>query len=226
LQSSDSDLQNAGKELVWQEGNMIIYDFLHDLENHTPPEHNSEFELHVFGDLKKYIFYYCFYFVHPSEANRYEIFKVDGKENMNFDDLGMIVDPCGKPNLYGLPVRNAILRSKSEITKINDTFFKKIQESKENPARKREMKTVDLGEFMEPEKLSEQAALLNLNLMTWRMAPELDLELISNKTFLILGCGTLGCNVIRCLIVSIYAIIYLRDGAQESFYWWIMEKFH
>ena len=38
--------------------------------------------------------------------------------------------------------------------------------------------------------------------MRWRVAPQLDLNTIRDTRCLLLGAGTLGCNVARCLLVS------------------------
>ena len=51
-------------------------------------------------------------------------------------------------------------------------------------------------------RLAESAVDLNLKLMRWRLVPEIDLEKVSSTRCLLLGSGTLGCNVARVLMVS------------------------
>jgi ubiquitin-like modifier-activating enzyme ATG7 len=46
---------------------------------------------------------------------------------------------------------------------------------------------------MDPGALAEQAVSLNLKLMKWRQAPELDLEKLTATSCLLLGAGSLGC---------------------------------
>ena len=59
---------------------------------------------------------------------------------------------------------------------------------------------VNLSESMDPRRVAESAVDLNLKLMRWRLVPELDLEKIAQTKALILGSGTLGCNVARGLL--------------------------
>ncbi|RMZ92029.1 hypothetical protein DV736_g746, partial [Chaetothyriales sp. CBS 134916] len=59
---------------------------------------------------------------------------------------------------------------------------------------------VNLTEYMDPLKLADSAVDLNLKLMKWRIAPNLDLESIQNTKCLLLGAGTLGSYVSRNLL--------------------------
>jgi hypothetical protein len=61
---------------------------------------------------------------------------------------------------------------------------------------------VDMSQSMNTEKLAENAVSLNLKLMKWRVAPNVDLNAVKDFKCLLLGSGTLGCNVARCLLVS------------------------
>lgn len=59
---------------------------------------------------------------------------------------------------------------------------------------------VNLGEYMNPARLADSSVDLNLKLMKWRLAPDLDLEGIKNTKCLLLGAGTLGGYVSRNLM--------------------------
>jgi hypothetical protein len=48
--------------------------------------------------------------------------------------------------------------------------------------------------------------------MRWRLAPTLQLEKVAQTKCLLLGAGTLGCYVARCLLVSFYFFLsYMID---------------
>lgn len=61
-------------------------------------------------------------------------------------------------------------------------------------------KSLNLSAIMDSTKLASAAVDLNLKLMKWRLSPNLDLDTVQNTKCLLLGAGTLGCNVARNLL--------------------------
>jgi ubiquitin-like modifier-activating enzyme ATG7 len=59
---------------------------------------------------------------------------------------------------------------------------------------------VDLRPLLDQNHLAIQAADLNLKLMKWRMIPDLDVQRLQSTRVLLIGAGTLGCNVARTLL--------------------------
>ncbi|KAF9268423.1 E1-like protein-activating [Marasmius fiardii PR-910] len=78
-------------------------------------------------------------------------------------------------------------------------------------------RVADLAPMMDPTRLANQAVDLNLKLMRWRIIPALDLEKIAATKCLLLGAGTLGCYVARCLMGWGVRKITLVDSARVSF---------
>ncbi|KAA8569595.1 hypothetical protein EYC84_001207 [Monilinia fructicola] len=66
-------------------------------------------------------------------------------------------------------------------------------------------------------KLADQAVDLNLKLMKWRIAPDLNLDAIKNTKCLLLGAGTLGTYVSRLLMGWGVRKITFVDNASVSF---------
>ncbi|KAI6784207.1 uncharacterized protein J7T54_004753 [Emericellopsis cladophorae] len=58
----------------------------------------------------------------------------------------------------------------------------------------------NLGEYMDPSRIADSSVDLNLKLMKWRLAPDLDLDRVKNTKCLLLGAGTLGGYVSRNLL--------------------------
>ncbi|KAI6657889.1 hypothetical protein LOD99_15607 [Oopsacas minuta] len=86
-----------------------------------------------------------------------------------------------------------------------------------NDKQKLGPKSVNLSSTMNPERLSEQSVDLNLKLMRWRLVPELNLNIVRDARCLLLGAGTLGCNVARCLLGWGVRHITLVDNGKVAF---------
>ncbi|GAA5820172.1 hypothetical protein JCM10212_006494 [Sporobolomyces blumeae] len=78
-------------------------------------------------------------------------------------------------------------------------------------------RVADLGPLMDPLRLADQAVDLNLQLMRWRILPALDLDTVKRTRCLVLGAGTLGCYVSRCLMAWGIRQITLVDNSTVSF---------
>ncbi|XP_045165105.2 ubiquitin-like modifier-activating enzyme ATG7 [Mercenaria mercenaria] len=86
-----------------------------------------------------------------------------------------------------------------------------------NERQKLGPRLVNLSSSMDPVRLSESAVDLNLKLMRWRLLPNLDLDTVSQTKCLLLGAGTLGCNVARCLLGWGVRNITLVDNGRVSY---------
>ncbi|XP_053577068.1 ubiquitin-like modifier-activating enzyme ATG7 isoform X2 [Bombina bombina] len=76
---------------------------------------------------------------------------------------------------------------------------------------------VNLSECMDPKRLAESSVDLNLKLMRWRLVPTLDLDKVISAKCLLLGAGTLGCNVARTLMGWGVRNITFVDNAKISY---------
>ena len=63
------------------------------------------------------------------------------------------------------------------------------------------MRHHDLSTAMDPKRRIAEARDLNNNLMRWRVAQGIDLDVIRRANVAVLGMGTLGCGVVRTLMV-------------------------
>ncbi|KAH0068259.1 ubiquitin-like modifier-activating enzyme atg-7, partial [Aureobasidium melanogenum] len=78
-------------------------------------------------------------------------------------------------------------------------------------------RTIDMGAYMDPTRLADQAVDLNLKLIKWRIAPSIDLDIIKETKCLLLGAGTLGSYVARNLMGWGVRNIAFVDNGRVSF---------
>ncbi|XP_031238836.1 ubiquitin-like modifier-activating enzyme ATG7 isoform X2 [Mastomys coucha] len=76
---------------------------------------------------------------------------------------------------------------------------------------------VNLSGCMDPKRLAESSVDLNLKLMCWRLVPTLDLDKVVSVKCLLLGAGTLGCNVARTLMGWGVRHVTFVDNAKISY---------
>lgn len=75
---------------------------------------------------------------------------------------------------------------------------------------------VDLSGMLDPIRLAEASVDLNLKLMRWRLLPALDAPKLAATRCLLLGAGTLGCGVARCLLGWGVRTITLVDNGKVA----------
>ncbi|KAL7071991.1 hypothetical protein ACQ4LE_008651 [Meloidogyne hapla] len=61
-------------------------------------------------------------------------------------------------------------------------------------------RSVDLKFMLDPINIMEQSVDLNLKLIRWRQAPSISLDKFTSLRILLVGAGTLGCNIARALL--------------------------
>jgi ubiquitin-like modifier-activating enzyme ATG7 len=97
------------------------------------------------------------------------------------------------------------------------TEMPKVTGWERNSLGKLSPKVTNLAQYMDPQLLADQSVDLNLKLMKWRIAPDLDLEKIKETKCLLLGAGTLGTFVSRGLMAWGVRKITFIDNATVSF---------
>lgn len=102
-----------------------------------------------------------------------------------------------------ISLRDKISKSASEFD-FDSSIYLEVPVSPvsltELSVRASEILITDLTRVFDPTHLAEQAIGLNLKLMKWRMAPDINLEVMKDKKCLLLGSGSLGCQIARNLL--------------------------
>lgn len=83
--------------------------------------------------------------------------------------------------------------------------------------RKTSVRVTSISSYMDPVSLAEGGSRLNLELMKWRQLPSLHLDGLAGCRALLLGTGTLGCNVARNLLMWGVRHLTLVDRGTVSY---------
>lgn len=183
------------------------------------------------------------FFVYDEKANQVHVLS-DWDKVPESDRYFGFVDPSATENAVGWPARNLLLllSSNLRLREVNllgyrgargilryegctldqtshqaDAKMPRPTGWERNNAGKLAPRVVNLGAVMDPTKLADDAVDLNLKLMTWRIAPDLNLKTIKDCRCLLLGAGTLGCYVARLLLGWGARTITFVDSGRVSF---------
>lgn len=116
-------------------------------------------------------------------------------KNINDDDSIVIKIKVPVKEDYEFEVEGA----SAEATKLVTKEYKVVGWEL-NARNKPGPRWVNLRPLLDSHHLAIQAADLNLKLMKWRMIPNLQVEHLQATKVLLIGAGTLGCNVARVLL--------------------------
>ena len=122
-----------------------------------------------------------------------------------------------RPDMHGLheyniavPASNWVkLASKQPIEDI-------LNNSKVTGWVSKKIHSINLQPLLSVESIANQSAMLNVELMKWRMLPELDLSKLKSLKALLIGSGTLGCHISRQLLMWGVRSITLVDRGTVS----------
>ena len=113
---------------------------------------------------------------------------------------------------HSLYIEGVNVPGKQDVTRPPKILgWEKNEEGKNAP------RFVNLSANMDPRHLAKSAVDLNLKLMRWRILPTLDLVKAKETRCLLLGSGTLGCNVARCLLGWGVRKITFVDSSRVSY---------
>lgn len=134
------------------------------------------------------------------------------------DHIIVVADPCPDPSRAGVLVKNVLaavahlhsnwnhchvisLRTSGSIgIKYKWNESGEAQTTVPKCSGWEQHYSVDLSKQFDPKIMMEEAVNLNLSLIKWRLNPDLKLERFSTLKVLILGAGTIGCNLARGLV--------------------------
>ncbi|KAG1349719.1 hypothetical protein G6F62_003489 [Rhizopus arrhizus] len=230
------EFQRLDKNQLFQQAAEKVIKAVESGEALKNPNSLLSFLLITFADLKKYKFYYWFAF--PAIIPQQDAWQSIRQVDLGTQELFAFLDPSSIKGSPGWPLRNLlylihtlfgqrtvkVVCYRQEDSYLIETSLPEHAYNhpksvgwERNIQGKLGPRVADLGPMMDPIRLADTAIDLNLKLMRWRLLPELDLERVKQTKCLLLGAGTLGCFVARCLIGWGVQHISFVDSGNVSF---------
>eukprot|EP01117_Protostelium_nocturnum_P006111 TRINITY_DN2202_c0_g1_i3.p1 TRINITY_DN2202_c0_g1~~TRINITY_DN2202_c0_g1_i3.p1 ORF type:complete len:621 (+),score=233.10 TRINITY_DN2202_c0_g1_i3:151-2013(+) len=185
-----------------------------------------------------------FFRVFIQGPDQFQVKRLDEEfEGDEHNNLFGFVDPCSLPGNPGWPLRNylVLIAKHFQLKKCRILSFREHQKNgnslefevnlsdlpsdrapkslgwEKNHKGVLSPRHMNLSSTMDPNKLISSSVDLNLKLMKWRLLPSLELDRVQGTKCLLLGAGTLGCNVARSLMSWGVRTITFVDNGNVSF---------
>jgi len=188
----------------------------------------------AFADLKKYKYYYHLCLPSPFSTSTPITVELVDDGSCNLIEAPIMIDASSRDGfVVGWNIRYFIIKNQAKYIRLirkNCEIVYKVMSCPDlgahqlqwsgwerNTQGKIGPRMVDLSSTLDPSKVAEESAMLNLKLIKWRLMPDLNLDLHRNSKCLLIGAGTLGCNVTRCLLAWGFNHITLIDNGRVSY---------
>lgn len=202
------DCSNAHENKV--SGQLIVYNSLSEYNSAVIAESNVDFQMRVFADLKSHVFHYTIGFPIPPPL-----------QILNFkhsDSVASVPFPIWKHGAgYQLPALccRRLVGNRTVFSNHYEATIERCLPFGETGIDWLPSRSVELADAFRDDgsAAAEDAARLNLQLMRWRMVPELNIDRISGLKCLLIGAGTLGTHLARNLLAwGVRHITFVDNG--------------
>ncbi len=132
----------------------------------------------------------------------------------NKDDDCKVTSPSSPAAATAWSPAESLVKKAVEAARSTSTSFVGWERDERNVIAPRQ---IDLSGLLNPTKIMENSVDLNLKLMRWRMLPGLDVNVLHSTKALLVGSGTLGCNVARALLGWGFTHMTFVDSGKVSY---------
>ena len=125
----------------------------------------------------------------------------------------LLISVCLKSKEADLEFKGVLIKPTKQV-RIVPNWVRWTNPTTQQPTA---IQSVDLKRYMDPSAMAAESVALNIKLIKWRLLPTLDPAKMSSLRFLLIGAGTLGCAVARCLISWGVEKITFVDSGRVSY---------